>query len=210
MRAMGNLLALVFKLATFTAVAAVVLKFFFVDIVVMPHNGMAPTLVYGDRALVWRRAKPDMGDIVLCQHPRRAEASVIGRVVTLAGHTVSTDSRGQLFVDEHRASVENLGLARFYDVTREKLFTMQHASMEYGRKHRHEFFIEEGTSFDLGTYSVERGIYLLGDNRSNPYDDSREFGEIDPASCRGEIFMRLTPAPARGDDFSHGYLQFVH
>ena len=209
MRGLRDLLGFIFKLATIALVVAIGLRYFFVDLYVMPHNGMAPTLVYGDRVLVWRRAKPDMGDIVLCEHPRRPEASVIGRVIAFAGHTVSS-SRGQLFVDENRATVEGLGQFRFYDLTRERLFTMQLASMDYGRKHRHEFFVEEGTEFDLSTYSVERGMYLLGDNRTDAYNDSRDFGEVDPATCRGEIFLRLTPAPERGDDFSHGYLQYVH
>jgi signal peptidase I len=211
MRALGGLLQLLVKLATFAALAAVVLRVFFVDIYVMPHNGMAPTLIYGDRVLVWRRAKPDFGDIVLCEHPRRPEASVIGRALAFAGHTVSTDARGQLFVDEDRASVEGEGTVRFYDVLREKLFNMGLYSMDYRGKHRHEFFVEDGRTFSVPTFSVERGMYLLGDNRSDPYNDSREFGEVDPAHCKGEIFMRLTPAPSTTpDDIHHGYLDYVH
>ena len=211
MRGLRDLLQLLLKLATFAALVAAVLRFFFVDVVVMPHNGMAPTLVYGDRVLVWRRAKPGLGDIVLCEHPRRPEASVIGRALAFAGHTVSTDSRGQVFVDDSRASVETEGSVRFYDVLREKTFTMQLASIDYHGKHRHQFFVEDGMDFSLATFPVERGMYLLGDNRSDPNNDSREIGEVDPTRCRGEIFMRLTPAPhAQPDDFNHGYFDYVH
>ena len=211
MRFVRDLLQLLVKLATFAALVGVGLRVFFVDMYVMPHNGMAPTLVYGDRVLVWRRAKPDFGDIVLCEHPRRPEASVIGRVLAFQGHTVSTDSRGQLFVDDNRASVETEGTVRFFDATREKLFFMRLASMDYHGKHRHEFFVEDGYSFNMPTYSVERGMYLLGDNRADSYNDSRDFGEVDPATCKGEIFMRLTPAPqTTPDDIHHGYLDYVH
>ena len=73
MRVLRDLLQTIFKLASFAALIAFVLKVFFVDIYVMPHNGMAPTLIYGDRILIWRRAKPDMGDIVLCSHPTKPE-----------------------------------------------------------------------------------------------------------------------------------------
>ena len=211
MRALRDLLQTLLKLATFAALVAGVLRIFFVDVVEMPHNGMAPTLIYGDRVLVWRRAKPDLGDIVLCEHPDKPEASVIGRALAFVGHTVSTDDRGQVFVDDSRASVEAVDTVQFYDVLREKMFTMKRASIDYRGKHRHEFFIEQGEQFRLQTFGVEHGMYLLGDNRSDTYNDSREFGEVDPARCRGEIFMRLTPARrTEPDDINHGYFDFVH
>ena len=210
MGALGGLLRLIFRLVTFAALAAAILHLFYVDSFVMWHNGMAPTLVYGERLLVWRRAKPDMGDIVLCEHPARPGMHVIGRVVASAGHVVSTDARGQLFVGESRASVESLGTVRFFDATRDKLLTMQRASIDYNRKHRHEFFVEDGYGFAMRPYTVQRGFFLLGDNRAERYNDSREFGEVDPAHCRGEVFMRLMPAQKRDDDIHHGYLDYVH
>ena len=211
MGALGDLLSLIIKLAIFAAIGAGFLHLFYVDNLVMPHNGMAPTLVYGDRILVWRRAQPDMGDIVVCEHPSRPGVDVIGRAVAFAGHTISTDSHGQLFVDEDHASVEYLGVARFFDVTRDRMYTMQLSSIDYNRKHRHQFFVEDGYGFAVRPYQVQRGIYLLGDNRTAPYDDSREFGEVDPARCHGEVFMRLRPArKTTEDDIHHGYLDYVH
>lgn len=210
MRALRSLLEAILKLASFAALVAFVLKMFFVDMFVMPHNGMAPTLVYGDRILVWRRAKPDMGDIMLCQHPGKPEASVIGRAVAFAGHTVSVDTRGQLMVDDDASTIERGGEVRFYDQTREKMFIMTLGSINYKRKHRHDFFVEKDASFEITPLNVQRGIYLLGDNRADSWDDSRDFGEVDPATCHGEIFMRLTPAPQRGDDIQHGYFDSLH
>jgi signal peptidase I len=210
MRALRSLIEAILKLASFAALLAFVLKMFFVDMFVMPHNGMAPTLVYGDRILVWRRAKPDMGDIMLCQHPSKPEASVIGRAVAFAGHTVSVDPRGQLMVDDDAATIEGQGRVRFFDSTREKMFNMQLGTIDYRRKHRHEFFVEEDHSFEITPRTVEHGIFLLGDNRADSWDDSRDFGEVDPATCHGEIFMRLVPAPERGDDIHHGYFDYLH
>lgn len=207
---MAGLLSLIVRLAVFGAIAAGVLHLFYVDNFVMPHNGMAPTLVYGDRLLVWRRAKPDMGDIVVCEQEARPGFPVIGRVVASAGHVVSTDTRGQLFVDESRASVENVGTVFFFDATRQKLFTMQLGTIDYNRKHRHQFFVEDGYGFAMGSHTVERGVFLLGDNRAEPFNDSREFGPVDPAKCHGEVFMRLVPAPKQNDDIRHGYLDYVH
>jgi signal peptidase I len=210
MHALGSLLRGFFSLASLLALIAVVLNLFFVDILVIPHNGMAPGLVYGDRVLVWRHASVDMGDAVVCEHPAKAGASVIGRAIAFAGHTVSSDG-DDLVVDADRASIEWRGDLRFYDVTRQKLFTMRSGSIDYRRQNRHEFVIESGTSFWLRTYQVNHGVYLLGDNRSDPADDSREFGEIDPAKCSGQIFMRLIPADhERIDDISHGYFDVIH
>jgi signal peptidase I len=211
MSALGDALLLIVKLATFAALASGLLHLFYVDNFVMPHSGMAPTLIFGDRVLVWRRAKPDMGDIVVCEHPSRPGYTVIGRAVAFAGHSISTDARGQLFVDEDRASVENIGRVQFFDAARDQMFTMQRSSIDYNRKHRHEFFVQDGYAFAMRQYQVQRGIFLLGDNRTTPYNDSREFGEVDPARCHGEVFMRLLPAPKKlEDDIHHGYFDYVH
>lgn len=210
MARIGALFRSLFSLLSLCAAVAVVFKLFFVDIVLVPHNGMAPTLVYGDRVLVWRRATVDMGDVVICEHPARPEASVLGRAVAFAGHSVSTDRAGALLVDEDRANLEWGGALRFFDVTRNKLFSMRTGDIDYRRQHRHQFMVEAGETFELRSYLVNRGAYLLGDNRTAPADDSREFGEVDPAKCRGQVFLRLSPAPPQNDDIRHGYLDWIH
>src|SRR5262245_12692468 len=106
MRALGSLIRLLFTLASLLALVALVFKPFFVDIIMVPHNGMAPTLLYGERVLVWRGAKADMADVMVCEHPAKPEASVLARAVAFAGHTVSGDDRGNLLVDSDRASIE--------------------------------------------------------------------------------------------------------
>jgi signal peptidase I len=213
MRALGSLLRTLFTLASLLALVALILRSFFVDIVMVPHNGMAPTLIYGERVLVWRGAKADMGDVMVCEHPAQPEASVLGRTIAFAGHTVNSDEQGNLLVDTDRAGVQYEGELRFWDETRDKLFTMRHGLIDYRGQHRHSFFIEHGQEFSLRTYAVNRGIYLLGDNRSDLIDDSREFGEVDPAKCRGQVFIRLTPATpgpsAAPDDIHHSYLDVI-
>ena len=207
---MGGALRKLLSLTTWALAIAGVLKLFFVDVIHVPHNGMAPTLVYGDLVLVWRNAKVDMADVVVCEHPTRPEASVLARAVAFAGHSVSTDAYGYLLVDEDRANIEWESDARFYDVTRQKLFSMRPGYIDYMRQHRHRFMVELDTTFNLGTYAVNHGVYLLGDNRADPDDDSREFGEVDPARCKGQVFMRVWPAPRQEDDVRNGYLDFIH
>jgi signal peptidase I len=213
MRAIGGLLRGLFTLASLLVLVALVMRALWVDVVTVPHNGMAPTLIYGERVLVWRGAKPDMGDVMVCEHPAKPEASVLGRAVAFAGHTIDTDGHGNLLVDSDRASIEYEADLRFWDETRQKLFTMRHGLIDYRRQHHHSFFLEQGQEFWLRTYAVNRGVYLLGDNRSDAIDDSREFGEVDPAKCKGQVFMRLTPAPrsesAVPDDVHHSYLDVI-
>lgn len=210
MHGLGAALRKLLTLLSWALAIAGVLKLFFVDVIRVPHNGMAPTLVYGDLVLVWRNATVDMGDVVLCEHPARPEASVLARAVAFAGHTVSTDAYGYLMVDDDRANIEWDGDMRFYDVTREKLFSMRAGHINYLRRHEHRFMVETDTTFNLGSYAVDHGVYLLGDNRADPVDDSRDFGEVDPARCKGQVFLRVKPAPRQEDDVRNGYLDVIH
>jgi hypothetical protein len=86
---------------------------------------------------------------------------------------------------------------------------MQLRRMDYFGRHDHAYFIQAGDVFSMRTYHVEKGIYLLGDNRSETQFDSRAFGEVNPETCLGQVFMRLRPAPSRGDELEHGYLDVI-
>ncbi|QQR91738.1 MAG: hypothetical protein IPJ88_08540 [Myxococcales bacterium] len=52
-------------------VVLAVLRIFFVDLGIIGHNGMAPTLIAGDQVAVWRNAKLERGDVAMCLHPRK-------------------------------------------------------------------------------------------------------------------------------------------
>jgi signal peptidase I len=210
MQSIGDLGRFLSSVATLCVIFGVLMRLFFVDVYTMPHNGMAPTLIMGDEVLVWRHAKPDMSDIMLCEHPARPEQTVIGRVVAFPGHTVSTDRFGNLSVDSDRANTETIGTVRFYDESHKRLFMMNLGQIEYNRHRGRQYFVESGTSFSLVTNQLEHGLYLLSDNRSDDYDDSREFGEVKPDNCTRQVFMRLRPAPKQDDDISHSYLELIH
>jgi signal peptidase I len=196
-------------LAVLGGIVAGFLRAFFVDVYTVPHNGMAPTTVYGDEVLVWRKATPDAGDIVLCEYPGDPATPVLSRVLALAGRTVSTDRMGNLFVDNNRAMKEGHGTVRFYDVVQEKLFEMELMSVGFGTRATHSMFQERGMPFELRTAEVTQGMFLLGDNLSSPENDSRAFGEVDPLTCKGQVFMRLKPAPKNDDDMDLGYVEFL-
>ena len=84
---MGGALRKLLSLTTWALAIAGVLKLFFVDVIHVPHNGMAPTLVYGDLVLVWRNAKVDMADVVVCEGFKRSRLPKIEVFRTAAHRT---------------------------------------------------------------------------------------------------------------------------
>ncbi|MFI5307719.1 MAG: S26 family signal peptidase, partial [Polyangiales bacterium] len=150
----------------------------------------------------------DMADVVVCQHPVRTGELVIGRAVAFAGHSIHTDYNGMLYVDRDQAAVQVEGRVGFYDETRKRLYQMQRGLVDYFGKHSHEFFIEENDRVNVPSYTVDKGVYLLGDNRSERSFDSREFGEVDPNRCTGQVFLRWTAAPGN-EELGHHRLDTI-
>jgi signal peptidase I len=206
---MSENLKFVLNAAAVVVIALVLIRFVSMETVLVQDNGMAPTLVYGDEVLVWKNANVDMADVVVCEHPVRTGGQVISRAIAFGGHTIRTDINGMLFVDDDRTTTQPQTGMRFYDVTRKKLWDMQVFLIDYFGRHSHACFMQRGDRFQLRSYTVDKGVYLLGDNRSESGFDSRDFGEVDPERCIGQVFMRLRPAPSRGDDLELGYLEWI-
>ena len=90
-------------------VIALVLKAFLFDMADVGHNGMAPTMVRGERVLINKRAKPKLGSIAVCQHPTEV-GWVVGRVAAVEGMTI--DSYGdELRIDGELIPFERMGQA---------------------------------------------------------------------------------------------------
>ena len=100
------------------------------------------------------------------------------------------------------------GTRKFYDTKRDKLLTMQYGIARFGHTD-HEFFRERGRTVSFMPTKVKKGIFLLGDNRTSRGNDSRYYGEVDPDTCVGQVFMRLWPAESRGDDIRHYPLELI-
>jgi signal peptidase I len=191
-------------------IGLVVVRLTLVEVYVVDTNVMAPTMTYGDEVLVWTPASYDLADIVICEHPTEPGVPVIGRIVGLAGNTISTGPRGQLLVDGDQATID-VGRSdfQFYDVVRGNQYQMQEGWVEYFGRHRHRYLRTPGEPLDLRDTTVERGAYLLGDNRREWSLDSRRFGEVDLDTCIGQVFLRWKPAPSNGDDIDSSYLELI-
>lgn len=180
---------------------------FFIRVVDVGHDAMAPTIVSGDEVLVWRTQNFELGEIVLCPHPEEAGRYVMGRIVGRPGHTVAIGRGAQLEIEGQRPDVDLRGRVDFYDAQRRSS-----ESMRWGYEdildHQHPFMYRERRPPEMRPHQVRGGYFLLSDNRSFHGEDSRRFGEVDGSTCIGRVFMRLTAAVAP-PQFEHRALQFL-
>lgn len=212
LRAMGDFLKTLFKITfivgVILAIVGAILRFFFVDIAVMGHNGMAPTLVAGDTLAIWRRSSIEIGDIVICQDPTGRSRYVTGRVIGKPGFEIRTE-RGQLVLNQQILNKNIAGeLFTFNDTLSgrtEKYRMCQHRMGDT----THSFMEKKRGEFILKKRQIKSGYYLLGDNRTYKGEDSRYFGEVNVNGCLGTVFMRLKPAPPTGDDIQHSWLEWI-
>lgn len=207
----GTLKALVW-IGALLGIVLAVLRYQFVDVITVGHNGMAPTIVAGDQVALWRGDKIDMGDVALCAHPGQAGRYVLARVTGVAGDQIDS-YRSQLLFNGHRIARNVLGERRFHDTVQN--FTDRYVlSIEHLGNNSHPVFDNPRSPLELGNRTVRKGVFLLSDNRGYRGEDSRTFGEVEPATCKGVVFIRLRPAPRPavedpGDDLGHGWLDWI-
>lgn len=176
------------------AIAAGVLYGFYVKVLEVGHNGMAPTIVLGDSVLVWKTQELGLGQVALCEHPQQPGVYVLGRVVGRPGQIVGME-RGTLTINGEMPEVDGRGIVSFQDAEIGRTVRMRYA-YERILTHDHPIFWREGSEPRMSRpHTVRGGLFLMSDNRTHRGEDSRTFGEVSPASCVGRVFMRLTAAP---------------
>lgn len=195
-------------LAAVVGIALAVLRTWFVDVVTVAHNGMAPTMILGDRVLLWRDARIARNDIVLCRHPRDATRWVIGRVAVEPGGSIELQ-RGTLVLGGRRVSADVRGTVSFTDGETGRTQRMRWGIEEFSDYQEHLFFQPDDRQLYLTPMANVGGLYLLGDNRGHVGEDSRAFGVVQAQSCRGVVFMRLTAAEGLPEELPHGPLDIL-
>lgn len=189
------------------AIALGVLRMWYVRTAVISHNAMAPTLLKGDQVAVWR-GDVHVGDVVLCPHPEEEGEFVIGRVIARTSLLLDTN-RGRLKVGDVIPERDSQGVVEFYDEDSDTTDEMFYGIEKLGDV-EHGFFEKKKVPFKLAKRRVEDGVFLLSDNRTYSGQDSRTFGEVDPASCVGVVIMRLRPTENPGADLGHAWLDIIH
>lgn len=190
-----------------------ILRIWFMDVVVVGHNGMSPTVVAGDHVLMWRGASDaEMGDIVVCRHPSDPNQMVMGRVVGTGGMTIR-DVRGQLEINGTRPDYDMEGgrTYSFVNSDNDNRTERYTRAIEKLGNTEHHIWTREDFTFRLRESRVGPArYYLLGDNRSDPGHDSRSFGDVPKANCIGTLFMRWKPSESgAGDIVDNGWLDIL-
>ena len=186
-------------------VIALVLKAFVFDVAEVGHNGMAPTLIRGERVLIHKRAEPLLGSIAVCRHPTE-DGWVVGRVAATQGMTIDS-SGGELRVDQEPVAFDPKGTTSFYNADNDLTTTVIWGD-EYLGPTPHRIFLGKNGRHSVRKTQVDSGkLYLLGDNRPYMGQDSRAYGEVDAATCRGTIVFRMTPVDGLDPQLAHGYFE---
>ncbi|MDQ3037159.1 MAG: signal peptidase I [Myxococcota bacterium] len=204
-----GLFKVVLALAVVAAIVIAVLRAFFVDVVTVAHNGMAPTMLLGDRVLVWRGAHLDRNDIVLCRHAMQPDRWVMGRIAALPGESLSVDGRGQLVVGGSAVDRDIQGRGHFVDSETGRGYPVMWGIEQFSDYQEHRFFDRTDRRFTMRAQSDIGGVFLLGDNRGHHGEDSRAFGVVSPETCRGQVFMRLSAADGMPEGIPHGNLDIL-
>ena len=186
-------------------VIALVLKTVWFDVAEVAHNGMAPTMIRGERVLIHKRGEPGLGSIAVCRHPTE-DGWVVGRVAAVEGMTIESFG-SKLEVDGEPVRFDRRGSTTFHN-----LDTDRTQPLVWGEEHlgptEHLIFMKDGGRHLVKKTEVPTGkLYLLGDFRAYMGQDSRAYGAVEAATCRGTIVFRLTPAAGLDRALSHGYFQ---
>ncbi|HEY6726114.1 MAG TPA: signal peptidase I [Polyangiaceae bacterium] len=164
---------------------------------------IAPTLRGGDLVILWRLTEADIGDLVLCPEPARADNDggriVIGRIIAEAGDDVEVKD-GRIFVNKRplltESGCQEDSTFSVYNPATD-LDIEQHCAMERIGSTLHKIGKRSPTVSappDQATVEVGRGlVWLASDNRLLPYD-SRDYGSVSRAECTETVIFRLVSA----------------
>ena len=188
-------------------VIALILKVALFDMAEVGHNGMAPTLLRGERVLINKRATPKVGSIAVCQHPTE-EGWVVGRVAATGG--MSIESFGsELRVDGQAVPFNRIGQTTFDNADNDRKSTVIWGEESFGAN-SHRIFMGETIQHLVRETEVPEGdLFLLGDFRGYRGQDSRAYGVVRASTCRGTIVFRVTPVDGLDAAIAHGYFQLI-
>ncbi len=178
----------------------IVVRIFYVDIVTVGDNSMAPTLLAGERVIVWRLAELEVGDVALCEKPVRSgvQQFMISRVVAHTGHQIAVEN-GVLNVSGRKAQSVLQERLRFYNTTASR-DELPWRAREDLHGHEHDMFVTRVPPFSMRPVGSINGFFMLGDNRTQSTLDSRALGTVSPNRCRGRVVLRWSVAPPSGHD----------
>ena len=177
-----------------------VIRVFYVKIVTVGDNSMAPTLLAGEEVVVWKLGAIEVGDVALCEKPvrRGAQEFVVARVVAQRGQQIGTTNSGSLIVSGRTWPTEIQRQVRFHDSRRRRDDTLW-LGEEVLFGHTHSVLVHRTPPTTIHERESVSGFYLLGDNRTTS-NDSRAYGAAVPERCIGRVVMRWSTVAATDID----------
>jgi signal peptidase I len=198
-----DLFKFVFFVLAVLALVLGVMRYFFVDAYAITGIGMVPTLMPGEQVFAWRNAEITQGDIVICEHPAEQGLLVVGRALAMPGDTIAVE-RGALVINGRRVATDMLGEHTYQnpltDFEEDVVLIEETLLVDF----THLYIAQAGSPMSLDRTTVAEGkVYLLGDNRLQTDEDSRDFGPVSLSSCRAQLIMRNgavsgAPGPSHG------------
>ena len=206
---MVRALKLTVGVALVVGIFVAVMGKFFVGVAVVSNNGMAPTVITGEKVLYWRGATPSFGDIGLCVVPH-SQRLTIGRVYGTPDKELELSNMGVLLVGRVPIDLDYQDVVLFYDADRQRQREMRRGIAKVGGRMEHEFFQERDSRPRFRAAVTPPGsLYLLSDNRNADHQDSRRIGPVRADECIGTVFMRLEPVDDHDAGLGHGYLDIL-
>jgi signal peptidase I len=203
---MRTWLHLVAWLVGVIAVVLLVLYAFFFDVWIVPGDdpllsaSIEPTLSPGDVVVVTRRTKVDRGNLVRCDDPQAAGRYIVARAMARFGDKLDIQSEVVLIDSRHTPSPRACDPPRvdLFDPQTNESVTLVCSVEEYGEMTYTALRSEDHPEPPTRTVTVEASKWFLVSDDRHVHLDSRDFGQIDPATCQ-HIVYRLVGAGGFGD-----------
>ncbi len=149
---------------------------------------VAPTLRPGDTLLILKSSEVKLGHLVRCMDPDAPGRYVVGRIIAKAGDKIDVDElvtvNGKRNPSPHACSEPKVMMR--HPGTQEDVRLSCVVEDTYGNEHEaiRDLDHPQATSKSV----VEAGkVYLVSDNR-HWHLDSRDFGQVDPATCQHIVY----------------------
>jgi signal peptidase I len=183
--------------------AALVVHLYVLEIWTLPPDdpllsaSVEPTLRGGDVVVVMKTSGIERGQLVRCEDPQSSQRFVVaramghsGELVELHGETVSIDHRR---TPSPRACPES----KVFDPNRNEEVDLDCGVEEYAGR---DFQALRSRAFPEppASWTVESGKWFLVSDDRHVHLDSRDFGAVDPSTCR-HIAVRLVGPAGIGD-----------
>jgi signal peptidase I len=186
--------------------AALLLHLFVIEIWTIPPDdpllsaAVAPTLRGGDVLVVMRTGSVERGQLVRCQDPQSPDRFVVARAMARSGEVI--DIHGEtVSVDRRRTpSPRGCPSSKVFDPNRNEEVDLDCAVEEYAGR---DFQALRSKAFPEppSTTTVEFGKWFLVSDDRHVHLDSRDYGAVEPSTCR-HIVVRLVGPAGIGDSDS--------